>query len=198
MYLSITHRDDIGYSFDKGCTGIAAGIGKVADFCLRSKIFSLLTLGHLHTLIHELGHAVAHRVVTGGEAIIELTTASCYGQTILKPGPRPPSQMGETWIDLSGPLADILFSAVLIVGIFALTHFVPMPQAASLGLRIAIAAPAAFWILGELFYAAVSAAKMDHGDFGKIANRGWAHLIFSIAFLLSICAAAAVGVAFLI
>jgi hypothetical protein len=87
---------------------------------------------------------------------------------------------------------------VLIVGIFTLTHFVPIPQAASLGLRIAIAGPAAFWILGELFYAAVSAYKMDHGDFGKIANRGWIHLIFSIVLLLGICAAAAIGVAFLI
>jgi hypothetical protein len=57
-------------------------------------------------------------------------------------------------------------------GVFALTHFIPMSQGLSLGLRIGIAAAGALWILGESFYAFKSAAHQDHGDFGKIRERG--------------------------
>lgn len=199
MHINITSDADIGYSLynpDDNC--LIRIVGGTADFCLRSKIFSLLTLGHLHTLVHETGHAVAHRVLTGGEATINLSISSCYGSTTYYPGTRPLSPLGATWIDLSGPLADVIFSVVLIIGIFAITHYVPMSQELSLGLRIGIGAPAAFWIVGEFFHAGVSACKGDSGDFGKIANRGWLQLLMSIAILVSICALCAFGIVMLL
>lgn len=199
MHINITDKIPFEYSYynpDENCLMCTAG--GAADCLLRSKIFSLLTLGHLHTFVHELGHAIAHRVLTGGEATINLSTSSCLGSTTYHQGTRPLTPIGATWIDLSGPLADIIFSVVLIIGIFAITHYVPMSQGLSLGLRIGIGAPAAFWIIGEFLYASVSACRGDNGDFGKIFSRGWSHLLISIAILVSICALCALGVSMLL
>lgn len=154
-------------------------------------------LGHLHTLIHEMGHVVSHIALTGGTASINLSTRSCLGSTTLAGGKRPLSPAGETFVDLSSPLADIIFSSVLAVGVFALTHYVPMPLAASISLKIAIAGPAIIWILGELLYAAVSAFRRDEGDFGKIVKRGFCHFLLAVAALVAICALCALGMAFL-
>lgn len=199
MHINITTNKVFEYSYynpHNNC--LMRMVGGAADCCLDSKIFSLLTLGHLHTFIHELGHAVAYIALTGGEATINLSTSSCLGSTTFHPGIRPLSSIGATWIDLSGPLADIIFSAVLIISIFAITHYVPISQGLSLGLRTGIGGPAALWIIGELLYAGVSTCRGDHGDFGKIAGRGWSHLLISIAVLVSICALCALGVAMLL
>lgn len=198
MYFNITNESDEYFLYDPQDNCFMRGVETAADFCLKSRIFSVLTLGHLHTLVHEMGHAVAHSILTGGAATINLSTKNCYGSTTFHSGPRPLSSAGATWIDLSGPLADIIFSVVLIIGIFALTHYVSMPQAVSLGLRIAISAPAVLWIVGEFFYAGLSASRRDEGDFGKIVNRGVAHFVIAIAILISICALCALGIALLL
>jgi hypothetical protein len=197
MHINFTHDSKI-YSWYRQTDSCAVrAMGKMADGCLKSKVLNILTLGLMHTFIHELGHALSHHLLTSGEATINLSTSSCYGSTTLHPGRRSPSSAGQTWIELSGPLADILFSAIVIVGIFALTHYVPMSQALSISLRVIIGAPSAFWIMGELFYSAVSAWNVDNGDFGKIANKGWSHLILAVALLVGICALAALGMAML-
>lgn len=198
--VSITN-EKIGYPLydpdDNNC--VRKVTGRVADFCLTNKVFNVLTLGYVHAFIHELGHAVAYRVLSGGSATINLTTASCYGSyTRHDDAKRPLSSVGATWVDLSGPLANIIFSVVLIVGIFAITYYAPMSPTLSLILRIGIAAPAAFWIMGEFFYAAVSISKQDSGDFGKIASRGWAHLLVALAILVAICAIGVIGAVMLL
>lgn len=197
MHINLTHKNWEYSHYDPRSNCLMRIVGRSADCCLQSRIFSLLTLGHLHTFIHELGHVVAHRLLTGGEATMNLSTATCVGFTTYHPGIRSPSPIGATWIDLSGPIAGVIFSAVLMIGIFAITHYVPMSQGLSLGLRIGIGAPAALWIIGEFLYAGVSASKEDHGDFGQIAKRGRSHLLISIATLVSICALCALGVALL-
>lgn len=168
-------------------------IGAVAHFILSSKIFNLLTLGWLHTLVHEMGHAVAYKILTGEGSTITLCYNSCYGSTA-HDGSAVNSPIKETWILLSGPLANIIFSSVLIVGIFALTQYLPMAKEVSLGLRIAITANGAIWMIGELFYAAVSVSQKDDGDFGRIAKEHWLHLTLSTLLLIIICALCILGV----
>ena len=177
MNITITDAPNIGYNLydPSACLPIRA-LGYVADSCCNSRIFSLLTLGHLHTLVHELGHAVAYRIITGGDATIQLSTKSCYGSTLFHPGPRQSSSWGITWIALSGPLADAIFSTLLIFGALAVQH------------SLALGLPAVFWMRGELLYAILSAWKEDQGDFGQIASEGWPHLLVASALLVSICA----------
>lgn len=165
---------------------------------MRSKIFSVLTLGHLHTFIHEFGHAATYELLSGGKATINLSTKSCYGSTTFEQSKRQLPGVAQTYIDLAGPLADVIFSAVLIVGIFALTHYVPMPIELSWSLRAVVCIPAAIWIGGEFLYAAVSITNNDNGDFGNIAKRGIGHLLVSLAVLITIRALCALGTYFLL
>src|ERR1700722_6510816 len=156
MYINITHGsccEDRPLLRDPWENSLGQTVRRGVEYCLKSSLFSLLTLGHLHVLIHEIGHAVAHIVLTGGEATINLSTVDCKGSTAYRAGKRSLSPIGATWRNLSGPLADIIFSFVLILGIFALTHYIPMSPNLSLGLRIAIGAPAALWVVGEFLYA---------------------------------------------
>jgi len=198
MRINITNSDDIGYTlYNSKASLLVRGISRAADFCVKSKMFNLLTLGYVHTFIHELGHAISYQLLTGGEATINLSTRNCYGSTSYKEGPRSTSAAENTWIDLSGCLADIVFSAIIIIGIFALTYFVSMPQNWSIALRVIVCVPCAFWIIGELLYAAISGYQVDEGDFGKIASRGWLHLLLAFTLLLGVCAATIFGVVFL-
>jgi len=166
------------------------------NFFHTSKIFQFLTLGHLHVLVHELGHAISYYVITGSKPTIHISIKNCTGETSYPDG-TPNSPTAATWIALSGSLADIIFSSVLIVGIFAITHYIQMPYGLSLGLRIFITTTSGMWILGELFYSGLGAYR-GNGDFGPIADRGHMHLFFAMAILVTVCALCVLGVAMLI
>jgi hypothetical protein len=110
MHIKFTKDLNNGLSFyNSQDPCIVRAIGRAAEFCLNSKIFSLLTLGHLHTFIHELGHAVAYRTLTGGEATIHIALNTQSGITSFGGKARSLSPAGATWVNLSGPLADLFF-----------------------------------------------------------------------------------------
>lgn len=61
MHINISNNEAEGYSlYNPQDNFLVRGAGWVGDTILKSKIFNVLTLGSAHTLVHELGHAVAY------------------------------------------------------------------------------------------------------------------------------------------
>jgi hypothetical protein len=168
-------------------------MGMPADLLIHSRLFNVLSLGTAHTLIHELGHAIAWRMLSGSGSTIALSKRSVLGALYPEPAKRPVSNIGMSWVDVSGPLADILFSLALIWGAFALAHCVRMPTEWKWVVKIGIAGPAAFWIAAEYLYAGMSAVNLDQGDFGKICEQGPSHFMVCALLCLAPVVLTAVG-----
>jgi hypothetical protein len=169
-------------------------VGYLAKSCLKNRLFKIATFGYLHILVHELGHALAYKICSGKSSTITVHSNFGMGETdyhhhhfkdqLLSPA-------AETFLDMAGPLADLIFSVALIFGAFLLQNYIT-PYATYF-----IAGGAGFWILGEFYYALNSALKADGGDFGKIRERSSLHLFIATAIMVAICASAALGLYYL-
>ena len=177
------------YSFDTHHKNpVLSLLSKGAETCLNSRAFRILTLGYVHTFVHEMGHALAHKILTGDGAKIVIQTDTCKGVTSFR-GCKRISKVAETIIGLSGALSDVVFSVCQIAAAWAMSCYITVPAA------IAITIGAAVWIAGEFFYAGYSALQHDHGDFGKIAKNGPLHLTLALTPLV---ATVALGIIFTI
>lgn len=154
-----------------------------AEVCLKSKLFSVVTLGPLHTFIHELGHAVAWRLVSGNGSLIEMSSNSLYGSILFDRFEYNVSSWKNSYVSLSGPLADVILSVALMFFSIAIKSFVPVSLIKPV--QLWLVASSVFWICGELIYGAVSAIRQDNGDFGKIAKTGALHLVICGAILVT-------------
>lgn len=163
-----------------------------------NKVFRIVSLQGVQNFIHELGHAAAYEMMTGGNATIHMYT-DFGGGSVTSEGGRRLSKLGSTWFSFSGPLASVLASLTLIVGIFALTHYVPMPFPLNTSLRVVICLCAGINLLKEFVYAIASGYSRDHGDWGQIVNEGGKlHYIVALTVLIALCALAAYGVVVMI
>lgn len=155
-------------------------IGQTAEALLTSSIFRIGTLGYLHTFIHEMGHALVGSILTQQSASITIYTKTCLGQTSRIQTNCP---INDTLISLGGPLADIVFSIMLIFAAFAFQSTITAPVA------IGICAGATIWILGEFLYAVTSLVNKDGGDFASISRNGPLHLLFATSTIVGVVAA---------
>lgn len=155
---------------------VLRALGFAAQTCIQNYAFQVLTLGYVHVFVHEMGHALANRILGGGECAITIRTTTCTGETGIGHHFSP---ITHSIVDLTGPLMSVIFSSSQIFGAIAFIHHLSIPVA------VGISAGASVWIIGELFYATVSSLNRDPGDFGQIASRGIVHY--------SICATLLIG-----
>lgn len=168
-------------------------IGRIASTILGSSVLRFLTQGNLHTLVHEMGHALAGKWLDpqGRFSSIRIFTNSGTGETNLpNRGFRVENNViifdtplwHQDLILLAGPLADMLFSASKLILAVALKSYISLPIAAIFG------AGALLYMSGELLYATYSVINQDGGDFGSIARSGALPLCVATAALVGTCA----------
>lgn len=172
------------YSFasSTGGSGVLSiftkSLGYLADNCLNSNVFRVVTQGYAHTFVHEMGHALACRVLTDVKPKVRVFTDLCTGRTYVGD----PGSLIDSIICASGPLANMAFSGCKLVGATALRGYLSMPVAITIG------AGAIVWMTGELFLASISASDKDLGDFGRIARYGSTNLTLASTALIGQCA----------
>lgn len=174
-------------------------IEKIIAFLGTNRIFLYLSFAHLFTLVHEFGHALAYKMITGKGSTIYMSPNHCFGLTVHEEIKDELTVLQNIWVTLSGHLATVLFSAIIILGIFALTYYLAMPLGLIIALRIIVAVPITLRILGEGSYAISSACKnANNGDFGSIRKIGDLPAVFlCAALLISLVALCIIGVIFL-
>src|SRR4051794_5269206 len=98
-------------------------IGKLGDNLLSNRVFNILTMGYLHTFVHEMGHALTYKIVSGGSSQVEIqiSTSQLSGVTIHHGKNLSPIQ--HSIYLLGGPLANVAFSISLIFAAFALSAY---------------------------------------------------------------------------
>lgn len=158
----------------------AGFVSFLANKCLNSNAFRWLTQGYCHVFIHEMGHAMACKLLTGRDSRITIKTDTCGALTYYPRELSNSAKWKQSVIDLSGPMSDIAFSTIKIVAANALKSYVSQPVA------LLLAGGAVLWISGELLYALTSTIqKQDNGDFGRIAKRNTTHLIAAATALVA-------------
>lgn len=184
--VSFKKNDSPRYSFAASTcsSGILSiftkSIGYLADSCLNSKVFHVITQGYAHTFVHEMGHALAFKALTNLKPKVSIYTDFCGGNN--NPGSlKSLSPKILSSIYVAGPMANMAFSSCKLVGAIALRAYLPMPVVATIGVGAVI------WMIGELFLAYTSASNNDRGDFGRIARHGSNHLVLASVALVGQC-----------
>lgn len=151
----------------------------LSDF-LNSYTFRVLTFSYLHVFVHEMGHVLAIKILTGYPSTIIIDTHTVAGKNnsvgLCHLTPRK-----NSIVAISGPLVSVIFSMTKIYAALAWRSFITTP------LAIGIVSTGGIWVFGELFYMVHSILNQD-GDFADIARQGPAHLRISIVTMVGVVA----------
>ena len=160
-------------------------VSRIALACLNSNTLRYLTQGYSHVFIHEMGHALADRLLTHKDVdpydtpSVYISKESCGGENWPTSASEFLPEWKKTILDVAGPMADIAFSSCKIVAATSLKNYLPLPVTLALG------GAGALWIFGELVYAYTSVLNKDGGDFSNIAERGNVHLALASTAVVS-------------
>jgi hypothetical protein len=140
---------------------------------LDSRLFRLVSGDALHTFVHEMGHAIAYKlIIPGCTPVVTINETGGATQAKNRTGWR------NTVINLAGPLANMVFSGGKLAVAAAIRQgYLGTPLAIVLG------GGALCHMALELGYACASARDGD-GDFGDIANEGPKHLALASTALI--------------
>ncbi len=173
----------------RSCFPVKA-VGYVCENLLKSRTLKILTFAYLHVFIHEMGHVLAKKILNldlGSSEYINIFTNQGMGNCSAG------YEYGikNTFINVAGPAANLLFSSCICVASAAFKSYIGWP------VYLLLVGGAVSWMAGELTYAAFSAIREDRGDFGQIASQGTSHLIVSSIVVISICALGILGIAYI-
>ena len=155
-------------------------VGRIAKFCINSRVFRYVTFSYLNVFVHEMGHALAHLILTGKCSTLHVYTDTCTGEMIGK-GPRPTAIWKQNIISAAGPITSVAFSSLKLIAATALSAQLTAPVACVLG------AGAVAWMAGELIYAAISTLELS-GDYGAINFKSKTHFCIASITLIAECA----------
>lgn len=153
-------------------------LSTLADHFLNSSLCRLVTQGKLHALSHELGHAIASKILIQGSPRIKIAN-NCTGTIYLPKSYHQASPIAKTIINASGPLGNIIFCNLKLIATIALKHLLPKPLVHILALGTVL------WMTGEVFYAYSTVKNHIYYDYGEIAERSRAHLMIATGFLVA-------------
>lgn len=151
-------------------------VGQAASVLLNNYTFKVLTFGYLHTMVHEMGHALTAKLFNVHSSI-KININNCIGCTQYNNYKKLPL-LKDSLVALAGPLADVIFSVSIIFAAFFASPFITVPVSTFFALGAAI------WITGELYYALDSLNSGD-GDFANIGRNGNLHLLFATVALIT-------------
>lgn len=153
-------------------------VSKLVSNLLKSNTFHWITQSHLHIFAHEMGHAIACKVLTGLKS--EITIIYQKGG-ITQPPPEivDSPDWKQTIICVAGPMADGVVSTCKLVAATAFKSYLPWPITLVLGSSAVISMSA------EILFAYASAYRKDCGDFGQIAKYGNTHLTLAGTVLIA-------------
>lgn len=173
-------------TFKPGSTGKISNeifISRIARRILSTQTGAVIMLQYAHMFVHELGHALACRLLTG--VIPKVNIYRPFGGSCNYPDRyySHSSPWQKSVVNLAGPMAGVAFSTCQLVAGAALRYYITWPVAAVL------IAGGVFGMTGELMSAYVSATSRKCADFGDIRDDGGnTHLALASLALVAQCA----------
>lgn len=145
---------------------------------LNNRVVCCLVGSYAHVFFREMGHVLAHRLLTCKGAVVSIDRNPCEASTGYVGGQ--PRGWKGTLINVAGPMAGVAFE----IGKLALGSYL-MSTCPLVG--IILIAGSVIWISAEFISSIISLNEHDNGSFDLIADQGWAHLAFaSCAFITEI------------
>ncbi len=147
----------------------------ILSFVLKNRVFNIISHRFSSTFLHEFGHVLASKLLTGHNSRVIVDTDCCSGVTIgCDSKSREPLGWRDSIISAMGPIGE-LGAAVLKMRCAAImARNVSKPLAAVLGFGAAVSA------IGQLIYVISSSLEQNHGDFGQIAKSNKKHLFLAL------------------
>lgn len=161
----------LGVKVSFGLESNCAHFGKLAR--LRSVIFR----EYLHVFVHEMSHALTHRLLYQRESTIGIFDI-CEGITNSRNLPSLFLKWKDVMVSVAGPMGGIGVSFFELFAAVSLNNYLLLPICLVLGLG------SVFHISLELKSAFTSCLNKDKNDFGCIANHGNAYLAFASALVV--------------
>lgn len=151
-----------------------------------SRLYCFISQATLHSFVHEMGHALAYKLLLTVDPKIEIFKRISFGCSAGRTSAMIPTSLSKaswklTLINLSGPFVSIAFSTSKIVAANLLENSLPRPI--TLTLKIGAGLSIVHEALG-------STLVKNDGDFRKIRQRSSLHLTFAIFLLISQCSLA--------
>lgn len=145
---------------------------------LDKSLIHIISFSFIHTLVHELGHALINQLFTEQKSKIFIDTHAGAGSATC-PGRWTLSNWKVSLISAAGPMANMAFSIIKLAAAYFLKAYLPWRIILAIGISSLLA------MAHEMHYAYTSVKTKDSGDFDTISKNGSKHLILASTVLIT-------------